>query len=114
VSSLAADLSLEVLALTDLGREPPPAELTGGLWSALLDGGLSFALQTGDTLTAARLMAATACLDLEPTLTRWDEGLERLCLLQLPDGSFGLADPNAANPSRQLTLLAALVLALAD
>ena len=113
-AKLTADATREIFALTDLGREAPPPELAGALWTDLLDQGLGFGLEVGDALAVARILLATVCLGVEPEVDRFDEGINMLRATQLPDGSFGAASPVSPNPSRELVLTAAVLFTLAS
>lgn len=111
---LAADLALEVEALTDLGRAPArDLPLSPAQYTTLLDIGLRRALDRRDVLTAARLLLAASSLDLGAAVPSYAAGIRFLLEQQEPSGSFGRADPQAPNPEREAVLTALLVLSAA-
>ena len=111
-------LAEELFALTAGGVEKPAAAFaetpgSGGIWTddmwvSLCEGGLRWALATGDVITTACLIDFAHSLGIAGKVAPLSAALDYLLDSQEPDGSLGAADPRALNPRREGVLASML------
>ncbi|MFH1417967.1 MAG: hypothetical protein ABII12_06750 [Planctomycetota bacterium] len=79
-------------------------------WAQLCERGIRWGRETGNLVSAARLILVTKCLEVESAVPSFQLGVGFLLRHQEPDGCFGVSSPYSPNAYRDGVLAAIMAL----